>query len=298
MKRTVAALLAALVSTLAYSGCGDAERPPLRAGSDASTTAPPPRSAEPDGGDDGRSPILTGLPGEGVAVVDGDAVVLVSVEGDVLQRLDGFSLGSGPQVPGGIVLVAGGVHYLLDARTGELRRRRGAAPVAGASTGRHPELPDACVVADRYAGSSFAVCRGDDGYTASVVRLDADGTRTVIAEPEAGQSWDAIMVSPDGRRFLAQLSSDCGPPRVVVGSTSTPDVHTLGSIIGAREEPHAFALGWTARGGIVFASEGNCGPPVGGPGVYSFDGRELRTIYTPQVATDWTDAGMWSRRRP
>jgi hypothetical protein len=103
------------------------------------------------------------------------------------------------------------------------------------------------------------------------------------------------MVSPDGRRFVARAAYDCGGPSAFVGSTSRPDAHELGTVIGAAEKLDAGPLGWTSKGDAIFEAEGSCGPPLQGPGIYALDGTRARAIYLPpDPDADWPTAEMWA----
>jgi len=313
---TVAVLAAAVVAV----GAGDRAQEPTV----VVRSMPPPAGV-----------VVQGLPNEGIAVEDGDAVVFLTVHGEVVQRLEGLGLGPAPALGGDILLQRRDGRYAVDRHTGALRRlsHENDVPLAPGArlvlddasnrfdfevsddrdivthtsgsnddnavaydvrTGNVRLLPVGCRVADRHDAAWFLVCENRETWMSSIVRLDADDTTTVLAESR--DWWEAVMVSPDGRRFLTTVTYDCAPPKVFVGSTTTPNaVKGLGAAMGADEEPDAIALGWTADGAPVFTAAGSCGPPLLAPGVYAFDGKTVRTIYATSVDEDWTAAAMWTR---
>jgi hypothetical protein len=138
------------------------------------------------------------------------------------------------------------------------------------------ELPGGpeCSVASRRGW--ILLCRAQPIGATLPVRIDAltGGRRVAVAAPPVRRSsdgrihghWRYLLVSPDGRRILAQWSGECEIPTAFLierGST-----RPLGASSYAKA-PVSFALGWLPNGSaVIHFPQGACGGTHRVPGVY------------------------------
>jgi len=344
-----ATALVALVIAAVVTTTGSSDRDASRVAVSVAAEPPPVvRTATPDdvhAASANGQVRVEGLPTEGIAVEDGDAVLLLSTDGTVLERLAGFRVHEGTYVAdhGALVLYGpDGTVYELDALAGVLAPRprgdEGTVPLSygarfvrtgsgggnvqrdghtlftidGSNAATHLSwdrdivtrvpfepttasvafdlrtttarpLPAGCRVADRHGPAWFLLCPWE-GAALSVVRLDPDGSTTVLAESTPGASWDDAMVSPDGRRLLAYA---CGFPTVSFGSTSTGVGEGYDLDVAAIDPA---PLGWTAGGEAILHAANGCGITTSEQrGVFAFDGETLRPISVASgAAVMWT----------
>jgi hypothetical protein len=213
--------------------------PPETATSSSLTSAGPSGTATPTmaSPDPPRTIDVGSLPREGVAVDLGHVVVLIDLDGRILDRLPGSSLYYNWTVPGEVVLRQGDSFFVLRVEHGLFRLlpSREAAADIDPQFQRHVGLP-----------------------------------RPVDTVPGGG-SWGYALPGPSGL-VLAQWSGECEVPNAMFVTPGQSPVGVTGEQRLSRA-PESRALGWDDRGrAIVHLQEGECGTSFERPGIYAFTG--------------------------
>jgi hypothetical protein len=176
------------------------------------------------------------LPDEGVAVDLGREVLLLDLDGRVLDRMPGYSLYFQWTVPGEVVVRQGETFFVLRVERGVF----GPLPGEDAAFDLDPQF-QSHVGLPRPAGAVAGVGR-----------------------------WTYALPGPNDL-VLAQWSGECEVPNAMfVLPGQVPLAVTGGRSLRA---PESVALGWDDRGrAIVDLREGVCGTSFERPGIYAFTG--------------------------
>jgi hypothetical protein len=246
-----------VIVVLALASCGTeqpaasqvAARPPTS----TPTTTMPPATPSPA---PLRAIEVGALPREGIAVDLGHAVVLLDLDGRVLDRLPGSSLYYNWTVPGEVVL-----------------RRRRTFFVLHVARGAFQPLP------------SREAAFGLDPQFQSHVGLP----RPVSSLAGIGR-WTYALPGPNGL-VLAQWSGECEAANAMFVSAGKLPVGVTGERRLSRAA-ESRALGWDDRGrAIVDLPEGACGTSFARPGIYAFTGPGVGELVYPDA--DHQGARMW-----
>ena len=199
-------------------------------------------------------PTLPDLPPQGLVVDGSKEVRLYDLDGELLARLPGFTLGHrwAPGRPPMLTDVHGAI-YRLDAARGRLRR--------GALTAADDRAYDRRVTLPR----------------------PRYGNR-----PAAGH-WRWAVLSPDGFQTLGQWSGECEVPTAMVLTAAGREPRP---VVGATyaDAPSSYALGWTADSRpVVHLPQGACGSSHPVPGVYA-GGTQLTRLVRVRP---WATVQMW-----
>lgn len=197
------------------------------------------------------------LPDGGIAVVEGDQIILLSFDGQEL----GSAKASTPflRQPGvEVVAIRPGVPLL------EL-----AAPDPA-------ETPEGCEGAAGRGGLRVALCGGSEQIRERVVTVDSTGASTVLAEAAPGSQgighWQWALPSPDGQWVLAQWSGECESPTAFLVPTDGSEIRTASGATDLGAGRESMGAGWTPDGrAIVRFYGGICGSGIDEPGTYLVD---------------------------
>jgi hypothetical protein len=204
---------------------------------------------------------VRGLPEQGLAVEDGDAVELYDLfTGTLVVRLEGFSIYRYTDAPGNLVLVHRGTYYLLEEFERVLRPlpSRRAADRRQGSEDNEPDLP--------IPESNGQPMLGHWRYSAN--------------DPHYGD------------RVLAQWSGECEAPIAFFVEKDEGDIEPITGEDDPANAPDSIGLGWTKVGqAVVLLREGTCSGGTDPPGVYLFRtaGHGRLLVETPP----WSGARMW-----
>jgi hypothetical protein len=193
------------------------------------------------------------LPSTGLALFDGDEVVLVDFTGHEYGRgpLNGWYTND-PDLGVDAVFTDGGV-------------------VVQRSPRLLDPLGDGCASEHGAAGLWVAVCPtgGPSDLPDRIVRVSADGSYETITGPvfEIGH-WRYALPSPDGEWILAQWSAECEVPIAYLVNATTGERHHVGS----GDTDQSSATGWAPDGrAVVGLGAGECGSSQDEPGTYLLD---------------------------
>ena len=226
----------------------------------------------------GRTPVLSMLApvaGDGVGLIDGTEVRLLTVTGETVAVGD---------APGFYV---NDVAHPVEAR------------IEGASVALHtgatvPEWAGAPFARDclgprsEQRGRAVAICGPDNRLPDRIDVADGRNVHTLIQSPSSGAAkphghWRAALLSPDGATVLAQWSGECEVPRAFFIDTATGAASPAAGGRGERpfEAPESIGLAWADdRTALVVLPDGACGPGTQPAGLYAVaDGQPPRLIY-------------------
>ena len=226
------------------------------------------------------------LPASGIAVTDGDAVVLLDYDGTVLGEVHSVlvtnGLGSGPGLS--TLLVRPGPSFEIGG----------------------PESVEAAAGCDTPAGGGglrVMLCGGAEQLRERVVTVDPLGVEDDLIEAAPGRQemghWRWALPSPDGRMVLAQWSGECEVPTAffVPANGVEPRTVTGDEEVGGATE--SLGLGWAPDGrAAVQLLGGACGSGVDVPGVYLVDPANGERTLVRAAASDQTQRASLAPRAP
>lgn len=160
-------------------------------------------------------------------------------------------------------------------------------------------LPSGCRVGVQSRPVRFELCNYPYGNRrpSTIVRVDERGRRTLTGPAErhprgpAG-SWQSVMLSPDGRRLLAQWLGECEIPTAYLIDARTGRSTVLGrDSRGRRVESRT--LGWNGDTPLVALPRSVCTLSADRPGVYAFDRRGHARLIYPLPRPPSTSVRLW-----
>lgn len=192
--------------------------------------------------------VLEPLPEQGLVIGRPHGIEFVDLDGNVLDRLPGFSLYYDWTVPGPVIVRSHRVFYLLDVEGHRLE------PVG---TNR-----EAAAFAPQFQA----------GVDPSYERFDLVDEPLHAGAPDASGLWAFALPSPDGTKLLAQWSGECESPTAFLAEFDGANPRPVTGQRGLVGTPASKVLGWTTDGGaLVFLGPGGpCGSGSDPAGVYRF----------------------------
>jgi hypothetical protein len=222
---------------------------------------------------------LPALPAHGLARQAGPAVVLETLRGRRIGRLDGYDLAI-PRARHGLLLAnRDGRLFALDPHRHRVRH-----------IVRMPEPTGGCRRVDATMRTSLLLC----GRRIELARSWAGATpRKIVvarAADRGGGVWAWAEFAPNGHDVLAEWSGECEIPTafLIAGGIVRP----LGAAT-YRRAPESEPLGWLSDGRpVVQFRTGVCGSGYAVPGVYTIPRRGppqllRRTGTTPVLLSMW-----------
>jgi hypothetical protein len=147
------------------------------------------------------------------------------------------------------------------------------APVAiDLRTLEREELEPSCRVGAQSGHVRFELCGYPlaKGQPPTIVRVIGAQRRVIVAAPEKGPGrWLSIAPSGDGKRLLAQWSSQCEVRFAYIVDVSPPRLSALGADRAGRLV-ESRVIGWSGDAALVALPDISCSTAAPRPGIYAF----------------------------